>query len=133
MHEQIRNMPNRIIAPHINKIGAVRLHQPIELSFQNGLRVFIFQAPQQEMIKAEFVFNHLYQTPENSTRNTALSSMLKEGTSTKSSAEIAEAIDFYGAYLIPEFSFDHQARSEEHTSELQSRENIVCRLLLEKK
>src|SRR5690606_42066472 len=27
---------------------------------------------------------------------------------------------------------DH-ARSEEHTSELQSRENLVCRLLLEKK
>src|SRR5690606_40441589 len=26
-----------------------------------------------------------------------------------------------------------QPRSEEHTSELQSRENIVCRLLLEKK
>src|SRR5690606_39546639 len=27
----------------------------------------------------------------------------------------------------------HSARSEEHTSELQSRENLVCRLLLEKK
>src|SRR5207302_6734039 len=27
----------------------------------------------------------------------------------------------------------HQPRSEEHTSELQSRENLVCRLLLEKK
>src|SRR5690606_40849288 len=27
----------------------------------------------------------------------------------------------------------HQERSEEHTSELQSRENLVCRLLLEKK
>src|SRR5690606_41777507 len=27
----------------------------------------------------------------------------------------------------------HQTRSEEHTSELQSRENLVCRLLLEKK
>src|SRR5215475_14555972 len=26
-----------------------------------------------------------------------------------------------------------QSRSEEHTSELQSRENLVCRLLLEKK
>src|SRR5207302_7484295 len=26
----------------------------------------------------------------------------------------------------------HGARSEEHTSELQSRENLVCRLLLEK-
>src|SRR5690606_41902488 len=27
----------------------------------------------------------------------------------------------------------HDLRSEEHTSELQSRENLVCRLLLEKK
>src|SRR5690606_41453534 len=27
----------------------------------------------------------------------------------------------------------HLSRSEEHTSELQSRENLVCRLLLEKK
>src|SRR5690606_41898516 len=27
----------------------------------------------------------------------------------------------------------HSPRSEEHTSELQSRENLVCRLLLEKK
>src|SRR5690606_39839756 len=28
---------------------------------------------------------------------------------------------------------NHLGRSEEHTSELQSRENLVCRLLLEKK
>src|SRR5690606_42004834 len=28
---------------------------------------------------------------------------------------------------------EHLKRSEEHTSELQSRENLVCRLLLEKK
>src|SRR5690606_41514362 len=28
---------------------------------------------------------------------------------------------------------DYKGRSEEHTSELQSRENLVCRLLLEKK
>src|SRR2546429_5798100 len=28
---------------------------------------------------------------------------------------------------------DHQSRSEEHTSELQSRLHLVCRLLLEKK
>src|SRR5690606_35131070 len=30
-------------------------------------------------------------------------------------------------------SVDETGRSEEHTSELQSRENLVCRLLLEKK
>src|SRR5436309_14963430 len=30
-------------------------------------------------------------------------------------------------------TFGKKSRSEEHTSELQSRENLVCRLLLEKK
>src|SRR5256885_12456536 len=34
---------------------------------------------------------------------------------------------------IPDLAFSPQARSEEHTSELQSPCNLVCRLLLEKK
>src|SRR5690606_41144432 len=34
----------------------------------------------------------------------------------------------FGSVTVQDF-----ARSEEHTSELQSRENLVCRLLLEKK
>src|SRR5690606_40071600 len=34
---------------------------------------------------------------------------------------------------IPEANSARSPRSEEHTSELQSRENLVCRLLLEKK
>src|SRR6266511_6279626 len=33
----------------------------------------------------------------------------------------------------PGAKFSPTSRSEEHTSELQSRENLVCRLLLEKK
>src|SRR5690606_41494824 len=35
--------------------------------------------------------------------------------------------------LVERVPVRRQARSEEHTSELQSRENLVCRLLLEKK
>src|SRR2546427_2195311 len=40
-----------------------------------------------------------------------------------------------GALLQPTFLADlaHRDRSEEHTSELQSQSNLVCRLLLEKK
>src|SRR5690606_40820724 len=38
----------------------------------------------------------------------------------------ARAADRYGETIVT-------GRSEEHTSELQSRENLVCRLLLEKK
>src|SRR5207302_11104744 len=51
---------------------------------------------------------------------------------------VGKGRDDAGAQLVGlgmgQFQRRHlQARSEEHTSELQSRENLVCRLLLEKK
>jgi len=102
-------MLNRIDAPSISGIGNISLETPEEIIFSNGLKVFVFHAPDQELIKAEFVFNNLFDGPENPVRNTALSSLLKEGTNSLNSAQIAENIDFYGAYLVPEFSFDHNA------------------------
>lgn len=102
-------MLNRSFAPSINGIGDITLEKPEEIIFSNGLKVFIFHAPDQELVKAEFVFNNLFEGFENPVRNTALSSMLKEGTTSYTSAQIAEKIDFFGAYLVPEFSFDHNA------------------------
>src|SRR5690606_40712047 len=70
---------------------------------------------------------------------------------TKSNEEIMEAYNagqrLFGENLVQEMVEKYEAlpkdiewhlighlqRSEEHTSELQSRENLVCRLLLEKK
>src|SRR5690606_40926722 len=40
---------------------------------------------------------------------------------------------FYLGEVDEIWSTSYSERSEEHTSELQSRENLVCRLLLEKK
>src|SRR5690606_27258871 len=39
----------------------------------------------------------------------------------------------HGYFYVNQFANPANVRSEEHTSELQSRENLVCRLLLEKK
>src|SRR3712207_7916611 len=43
-----------------------------------------------------------------------------------------EAVDFF-SFIADIASRDDELRSEEHTSELQSRQYLVCRLLLEKK
>src|SRR2546422_185986 len=43
--------------------------------------------------------------------------------------ELAPVVSYQGPYNL----FDRDVRSEEHTSELQSRLHLVCRLLLEKK
>src|SRR5690606_41093650 len=45
----------------------------------------------------------------------------------------ALVLDFTRIRLAPVSRSAPPGRSEEHTSELQSRENLVCRLLLEKK
>src|SRR5690606_40003663 len=45
----------------------------------------------------------------------------------KGLAELARYVEFIRSVT------GNEIRSEEHTSELQSRENLVCRLLLEKK
>src|SRR5207302_10548570 len=47
--------------------------------------------------------------------------------------ECAEALRGWGRACRAPWNEPAGARSEEHTSELQSRENLVCRLLLEKK
>src|SRR5207253_9073386 len=49
--------------------------------------------------------------------------------------ERAERVIAMGGYntICEVLSFEKHARSEEHTSELQSRGHLVCRLLLEKK
>src|SRR5690606_41196122 len=50
----------------------------------------------------------------------------------RSPAHPVRAVPLVERHLGPPRQPGHQ-RSEEHTSELQSRENLVCRLLLEKK
>src|SRR3712207_7952288 len=47
---------------------------------------------------------------------------------------VNEVVDALGAQgLVVEQAINEYGRSEEHTSELQSRQYLVCRLLLEKK
>src|SRR5688572_31464704 len=47
--------------------------------------------------------------------------------------EVNELKNIKFSHLQSSFDIKNQVRSEEHTSELQSQSNLVCRLLLEKK
>src|SRR5690606_41140086 len=59
--------------------------------------------------------------------------LLKPMTFMNRSGQGLQAISEYYQISVDEILIVHDERSEEHTSELQSRENLVCRLLLEKK
>src|SRR5437867_8273691 len=48
-------------------------------------------------------------------------------------APMPHSLDFHAAEIAPSRAYVNLMRSEEHTSELQSPYDLVCRLLLEKK
>src|SRR5260221_3825836 len=49
------------------------------------------------------------------------------------SLPVTQKLDHFFCMLVPELLESHLSRSEEHTSELQSHSDLVCRLLLGKK
>ncbi|UIR57510.1 insulinase family protein [Sphingobacterium sp. SRCM116780] len=99
-------MLNRAEAPIANPIGDIHLKSPKVLSFENGLPVYVFHSPDQELVRIEWIFNNVFNETENPLLNSALSALLKEGTINYTSAAIADKVDFYGAYLMPEYGFD---------------------------
>lgn len=102
-------MQNRTIAPDFKEIKGINLVEPEKLVYPNGLKTFIFQALDLDLIKLEFTFDNILLKEQLAILNPVLSSMLKEGTKTLTSKEIADTVDFYGAYLMPEYSFDQSS------------------------
>src|SRR5690606_27141998 len=93
-----------------------------------GLCYFTFMDEEtQPMENFEKYFkNHdRIETPQNPLHQEILKEFIREDKSDKKA---------YSLHVLgTDFQFAVWNRSEEHTSELQSRENLVCRLLLEKK
>src|SRR5699024_12498384 len=56
-----------------------------------------------------------------------------DGVTIAKEIELEDNFENMGAQLVSEVASKTNDRSEEHTSELQSRFDLVCRLLLEKK
>src|SRR2546430_3613340 len=65
---------------------------------------------------------------------TLFRSLVLEGRAVEAAGNLQTGPLMYGAQGVKAtFDAAHVGRSEEHTSELQSQSNLVCRLLLEKK
>src|SRR5690606_3435822 len=89
-NQKRRKMLNRTIAPDFKEIKGINLVEPERLVYPNGLKAFIFQTPDLDLIKLEFTFDNILLKEQLAILNPVLSSMLKEGTKTLTSKEIAD-------------------------------------------
>src|SRR5690606_9578870 len=108
--------------------------------FENGIKTGVWEyldpkgqvEQRYDFSKNELIYNKNESTPFAGSTKSALiiDGKLYENTTGKLPLLLG-GMSKYTYYLAN--NLQYPSRSEEHTSELQSRENLVCRLLLEKK
>ncbi|MFD2146447.1 M16 family metallopeptidase [Mucilaginibacter antarcticus] len=97
---------DRELAPEFKGIDNINFLRPEELKLANGAKLFSFNSGDQELVRIEWVFNNLRFDPAKPLSNMATNAMLTDGTTTLSAAEIADKIDFYGAFLSVDYGYE---------------------------
>lgn len=102
-------MIDRTIAPASHPIAGFQLIPPVHVPLANGANLFLVDGGSQELTRIEWIFNNDYSKGEHTLPHTVACGMLMDGTASHTHAQIVDTIDFYGAYLMPEFSNDHSS------------------------
>lgn len=100
-------MLDRTITPQFKAIDHINLITPGYIELDNGCNLYWFNSGEQELVRIEWIFNNLRFNPEKPLLNVAVNTMLAEGTATLSASQIADAVDYYGAFLQVDYGFDH--------------------------
>ncbi|HEY9003295.1 MAG TPA: pitrilysin family protein [Mucilaginibacter sp.] len=97
----------RKTAPEFKAVGQIELIRPEQIDLDNGCKIFCFNSGDQDLVRIEWIFGNLRFNPAKPLLNVAVNTMLTEGTSKLSAAQIADKIDFYGAFLQVDYGYDH--------------------------
>ncbi len=95
------------IQPTIKTAKTLNLKNVKKQVFSNGLPYYVLNAGKQELVKIDFLFEAGTVYNENPLIAEITNSLLEAGTKTKTSEEIAEELDFYGAFLELDISKHH--------------------------
>jgi zinc protease len=103
---------NRKQKPDIFEIApdrkVVELIMPQTYTLDNGIKVYVINAGVQELVHVEFVFNAGVWYQERTFIAMSANDLMKEGTQNMSGRQIADELDYYGAY--------HEASTEKDSA-----------------
>ena len=101
--------PDRKTSPAFKTVDKIEMIQASEKRLKNNIPVYAVNAGTQELIKIEFLFSAGMYQQHIPLQAATVSAMMEEGTSKMTAAEIADAVDYYGAYLETGVSQDHSS------------------------
>lgn len=99
-------MIDRTIAPDFGQVENIELIQAKPIVLDNGLKVFSVNGGDQDLVRIEFIFENIAYDPKKPLQSYAANTMLNDGTNGLNASEIADRVDYYGAFLQTDFSND---------------------------
>jgi zinc protease len=102
-------MMDRAQQPNIEELSEIKL-LPVERTvLPNGIPLMIINSEEQSVTRIDLMFGGGYWTQEQKLQAFLTNAMLREGTASYTSAELAEKFDFYGSTLelslFPQYSY----------------------------
>jgi predicted Zn-dependent peptidase len=99
-------MINRKKAPEFRAIDHINLIRPQHQELANGCKVFCFNSGGQELVRIEWIFKNQRFDVEKPLLNVAVNTMLTDGSESLTASQIADKVDFYGAFLQVDYGYD---------------------------
>ena len=100
-------MLNRTIAPAFEQVKEINFIKPTPSELNNGIPVFIGNACEQELVRLEFVFENVNWNVQKPLQAIVVNGLVNSGTQKLSAQQIAEKVDYYGAFLQTEYNVDY--------------------------
>jgi zinc protease len=98
---------DRKSSPAFKTIDTIEMIQASEKFLSNKVPVYAINAGTQDLIKVEFLFSAGMFQQKQPLQAATVNTMMEEGTSKMSASQIADAVDYYGAFLETSVSQDH--------------------------
>jgi predicted Zn-dependent peptidase len=105
--ETLNKLVDRKIAPAFKAIEKIEMIKADERRLRNNIPVYAINAGTQELIKIEFLFEAGMYHQQMPLLASTTNAMMEEGTSKMNADQIADAVDYYGAFLETGVSQDH--------------------------
>ena len=99
-------MIDRTVAPAFGQVENIELIKAKSIVLDNGLKVFSVNGGDQDLVRIEFIFENIAYDTSKPLQSYAANTILNDGTRELSASEIADKIDYYGAFLQTDFSND---------------------------
>ncbi|WP_449435000.1 hypothetical protein [Pedobacter steynii] len=102
-------MLNRTLAPESLQVNEIKFLEPLTQHLDNGIPVFTINAGKQELVRIEFIFENVNWDASKPLQAVGVSHLINNGTDKLSAKEIADKVDYYGAFLQTEYGADQSS------------------------